>query len=146
MKRLLLICLSIFALSCDDAPADEAVEKQQIVETLTSETKYFCGRNLEKWQEQWAHQPFCSKLYAGDIEFEELTGWSAIQQFASKHIADNPNPYPLPDFNVDYDIHLLGETAWVFYTKKIDNATMRETRFMVKEGDKWKIARMQTIY
>jgi len=146
MKKVLLICLSLFVLSCQNPSADDSSSKEQIIQTLNNETRYFCERNLEKWQEEWAHQPYCSKMYAGNIEFEELLGWEAIRQFAVEHIAENPQPFPLPDTNFDYDIYLFGETAWVFYFKTVDNASMRETRFMVKEGNKWKIAKMQTIY
>lgn len=146
MEKIILVCLSILAVSCQNPSAEATLVKQQIIETLENETKYFCERNLEKWEAEWAHQPFCAKMYAGNVGFENLVGWEPIRQFAVQHIADRPQPIPLPNPNVDYDIHLLGETAWVFFTKTIDNATMEETRFMVKEGNKWKIARMQTIY
>jgi len=146
MKKFFILCLSVFVLSCQDISTDDALSKRQIIQTLENETKYFCERNFEKWQGEWAHQPFCSKMYAGDVEFESLVGWEAIQQFAVEHISEYPQVFPLPDTNFDYDIYLFGETAWVFYLKTVDKASMRETRFMVKENGKWKIARMQTIY
>ncbi|MFK7904112.1 MAG: hypothetical protein AB8B69_03260 [Chitinophagales bacterium] len=120
--------------------------KQDIINILKNETKYFCERNLEEWQSQWSHEPFVYKMYAGNNAFEEFVGWEEINQFTVQHIEENPTPIPLPDTNFDYDIYLFGETAWVLYSKNVDGALARETRFMVKENNKWKIARMQTIF
>lgn len=160
MKNLLLLCLgvlvSVLILGCETndtttsekEPIMENSEdiKKAIEETLKKETQYFCERNLEKWQEQWSHQPFVSKMYAGEKDFEHFTTWEEINAFTVNHIAENPDVIPIPESNYDLDIHLLGETAWVFYAKTVDGKEVRETRFMVREGDKWKIARMQTIY
>lgn len=146
MKKVLSICLALLVLGCQKPALNDAETKQEIIKTLENETQYFCERNLEKWQDTWAHQPYCSKMYAGNITFEELLGWEEIKQFATKHITEHPDPFPLPNPNFEYDIYLFGETAWVFYLKKVDNASMRESRFMVKEGSKWKIAKMQTTY
>jgi len=138
-----ILVLNIACMNQSDIPEEP---KQQIIKTLKDETKYFCERNLEKWQAQWSHQPFISKMYAGKVEFEELIGWEAINQFTVQHIKKNPESLPIPDIRVDYDIHLFDNTALVFYSKNVDNHLVRETRFMVKEDNKWKIARMQTIY
>lgn len=157
MKNILLLCVGLLILSCESTSdtttnqqesMTENIEntKKAIEETLKQETRYFCERNLEKWQEQWSQQPFVSKMYAGEKKFEEFTTWEEINGFTVNHIAENPDSIPIPETNYDLDIHLLGETAWVFYSKTVDDKEVRETRFMVKEGDKWKIARMQTVY
>jgi len=140
LPLLLLFCY------CQNPEKSAANSESQIIETLQLETRYFCERNLEMWQEQWSHKAFTSKMYTGQNDFEEFTGWAAINGFTVKHIVNNPDPIPLPDTNFDVDIHLLGETAWVFYSKTVNGALVKETRFMVKEDDKWKIARMQTIF
>lgn len=157
MKHILLLCIGLLILSCETSnkttenqkePMTENIEitKKAIEATLKQETKYFCERNLKMWQAQWSHQPFVSKMYAGEKDFEQFTTWEDINAFTVNHIAENPEVIPIPETNYDLDIHILGETAWVFYSKIVDNKNVRETRFMVKEGDKWKIARMQTVY
>lgn len=146
MRTVFFFCLLFLAFSCQNTPSNAPTDQQEIIETLKNETRYFCERDLEKWQLQWSHQPFTSKMYAGDKAFEEFIGWKAIHQFVVDHITENPQTIPLPATNFDYDIHLLGESAWVFYSKNVEGALIRETRFMVKEDDQWKIARMQTIY
>lgn len=120
--------------------------EQQIVQTLKNETRYFCERNLPKWEEQWSHGGFVSKMYAGNTEFVEFSSWQAIRQNTIDHIRNHPAPIQLPDSSVDYRIEHFGNTAWVFYAKQGPKGPIRETRFMVKENGIWKIARMQTIY
>ena len=137
---LLMLC------SCGPTKINMAWEKQLIIQTLQKETQYFCERDLVQWQAQWSQAPFVSKMYAGEHEFEYFTDWAAIRQFTENHIEQNPDPIPLPDSNFDYEIHLLGTSAWVFFTKNADGKKVKETRFMVKENEKWKIARMETVY
>lgn len=146
MDKILLFTFFMGLLACQNPTISEADSRQAIINTLDQETQYFCERNLEKWQTQWAHQPYCSKMYAGATDFEELLGWEAIRQFAVDHIAKNPEVLPLPQAPDDYEIYLLGETALVYFTKRVGQATMRESRLMVKEDGQWKIARMQTTY
>ena len=146
MKIVYSICLLIWVGTCVWGQSDNSHDKEKIIETLSLETQYFCGRKLEKWQGQWSQQAFTSKMYAGEGAYEEYAGWDAINQFTVDHIAKHPDPIPLPDTNVDYDIHLLGKTAWVFYSKHVEGKRVKETRYMVKEGSKWKIARMQTLF
>lgn len=145
---LVLGCQNAAVDSSVDKPATDnsAVDKENIIETLKLETKYFCERKLKEWQAQWSQQPIVSKLYGGNMDFEYMDNWEGINQFVVDHIADNPAPIPLPKTNFDFDIHLYGQTAWVFYTKNVDESKVKETRFMVKEGEKWKIARMETVY
>ena len=158
MKNVLLICIGLLIWSCENTNNSNENGYQEtsvivnedaeatIKETLKMETQFFCERNLEKWQEQWSQQPFVSKMYGGEKEFKELTTWEEINAYTVNHISENPDAIPIPESDYDLDIHLLGETAWVFYSKIVDDKEVRESRFMVKEGDKWKIARMQTIY
>lgn len=146
MKLFSLSFLILLLVGCQSPTSSNPTDRQQIITTLKNETKYFCARNIELWQEQWSHQPYTSKMYAGATAFEELTGWASIQQFTLTHIEEHPEPLPLPAVAVDYEIHLFPKTALVFYTKEVDGNTVRETRFMVKDGDHWKIARMQTIF
>ena len=144
MKRLcygLGLCL---LLSCQ--AAGPAAAEAAIVETLQAETRYFCARNLAQWQAQWSQQPFVAKMYARDGQIEWFDGWEAIHRFTVAHIAAHPEPLPLPATDPQYEVHLFAETAWVFFAKTVDGKTVRETRFMVKEKGKWKIARMQTLY
>lgn len=156
-KNIILLCVGLLILGCETTDNTTANQKESMTEnveaikkaieaTLKQETKYFCERNLEMWQIQWSHEPFVSKMYAGEKDFEQFTTWEEINAFTENHIAENPNKIPIPETNYDLDIHILGETAWVFYSKTVDDKNVRETRFMVKEGDKWKIARMQTVY
>ncbi|MEM6806498.1 MAG: hypothetical protein AAF696_34180, partial [Bacteroidota bacterium] len=98
------------------------------------------------WQRQWSQQPFVSKMYAGTAEFQEFTTWEEINQFTLNHIKAHPEPIPIPQSDQEYNIYLLGETAWVFFNKVGEQGLVRESRFMVKEEGKWKIARMQTIF
>lgn len=146
MKTCLFFCISIFTLSCQSTPPNDSKSRERIIETLENETKFFCERNLEKWQVQWSHQAFTSKMYAGATEFEELIGWNEINEFTVRHIKENPESIPIPKAHFDYDVHLFDRTALVFYYKEVNSHLIREVRFMVKEGEKWKIARMQTIY
>ncbi len=144
LPYLLFLCICLTA--CQPATESTEQTKEKIIETLQLETKYFCERNLASWQDQWSYEPFVSKIYAGEKDFEEFTTWNEINQFTVDHIAEFPDPIPLPVSDQKYDIHLFVETAWVFYTKKGEKGPVKETRFMVKEEEKWKIARMQTIY
>ncbi|MEM8899691.1 MAG: hypothetical protein AAGC85_16370 [Bacteroidota bacterium] len=146
MRLLYLLLLSICLTDCQPAAESTKQTKEKIIETLQLETKYFCERNLASWQDQWSHESFISKMYTGERDFEEFTTWNEINQFTVDHIAEFPNPIPVPFSDRKYDIHFFAETAWVFYTKEGEAGPVRETRFMVKEGEKWKIARMQTIY
>lgn len=146
MQKFTVFCWLLIVLGCQNLSSNNLSDKDEIIETLKNETQYFCERNLEKWQLQWSRQSFTYKMYGGSQGFQEFVGWEAINQFTVQHIAANPNPIPLPDTNYEYDIYLLGETAWVLYSKNVENGIARETRFMVKENDQWKIARMQTIF
>jgi hypothetical protein len=85
-------------------------------------------------------------MYAGNVAFEHLVGWEAINQFTVNHIAEHPAPIPIPDTTPEYEIELFEDAALVFYAKEVDGHTVQEVRFMVKEADQWKIARMETIY
>ncbi|MEL7005991.1 MAG: hypothetical protein AAFN93_25175 [Bacteroidota bacterium] len=143
---ILFISILAIVISCQKPSDDEEKTKQQIIETLENETRYFCERNLKKWQDQWSHESFTSKMYAGEAKFEELVGWDEINQFTVRHIKENPKPLAIPQVNIEFDIHLFDNTAFVFYAKEVDGHLVRETRFMVKENRQWKIARMQTIY
>lgn len=147
--RIIYLCyLLILMLSCqgNSSKKEETDTKSLIIESLKKETQYFCERNLEKWQEQWSQAPFVSKMYAGTAEFEEFDSWEEINQFTVDHINENPDPIPIPQSDQEYKIYVLGKTAWVFFNKIGEKGLVKETRFMVKENRKWKIARMQTIF
>lgn len=148
MKKVNLWLLSLGFLfwTCQQPTNSQVIDKQLIIETLQKETQYFCERNLAKWQEQWSHQSFVSKMYTGNTIFKEFLGWEAINQNTVEHILQFPDPIPIPKSNQDYTIEWFGNTAFVFYAKQGEHGPVRETRFMVKEGAQWKIARMQTIY
>ncbi|MEM9000886.1 MAG: hypothetical protein AAGB24_11540 [Bacteroidota bacterium] len=124
----------------------DSKERQAIIATLKNETRYFCERDLKQWQAQWSRQPYVSKMYAGNTKFEEFSGWEAIRQFTVKHIAENPEPIPIPETLFNYEIYVSGKTAWVFYSKMVNGTLVKENRFMVMENGHWKIARMQTIF
>ena len=145
MNRYFLFILLGTLISCQGKIETASTEKE-IITTLKKETQYFCERNLEMWQAQWLQQDLAYKMYAGEHEFEEFVGWEEINQFTVQHIEKQPDPIPLPNTNYEFNIHLFGETAWVFYSKIVDDAEVRETRFMVKENGYWKIARMQTVF
>lgn len=139
-----ILCLAL--LGCEQTKINKAWEKDLIIKTLQKETQYFCERDLTHWQQQWSHGPLVSKMYGGSHEFEWFDNWEAVNQFTVEHIDQNPAPIPIPDSNFDYDIHLFGKTAWVFFSKNVEGQKVQETRFMVKEKGLWKIARMQTIF
>ncbi|MEM9718911.1 MAG: hypothetical protein AAGA10_06680 [Bacteroidota bacterium] len=146
MRYLCLVSLVLWGISCQSSSTSHMDAKALIVETLEKETQYFCERNLSKWQEQWSQKPFVSKMYMGNTAFKEFLGWKEINQNTVDHIQEFPDPIPFPKVEQEYTIEVFGETAFVFYAKEGEQGPIRETRFMVKEGDKWKIARMQTIY
>ncbi len=146
MKNLWLLFFGALICSCQNSSLDHSEAKRQIVDTLEKETRYFCERHLDKWQAQWSQQSFVSKMYTGNIAFKEFIGWAAIKQNTLDHIQQFPAPIPIPPSKQDYTIEVFDRTAFVFYSYDGEKGTVRETRFMVKEGDKWKIARMQTIY
>lgn len=146
MKKLYFICLALAALNCQVPSVSAQGAEALIIETLEKETQYFCERNLEKWQEQWVHKSYTSKMYAGNTEFREFNGWEAVNQNTVDHIKAHPEEIPVPVSHRDYSIELLGESALVFYSNTNATGTVREIRLMVKEDAKWKIARMQTIY
>ena len=85
---------------------------------MEKETKYFCARNLSKWQQQWSHQEYVSKMYIGNNEFKEFIGWDAINQNTVDHITEFPEPIPIPTLGHQYDIKIFQETALVFYSQK----------------------------
>ena len=145
--RIFIYCsLLLLMISCQNAPLDLTAEKEKIIETLELETQYFCERDLGNWQAQWSHKPFVSKMYGGNRDFDYMDNWDAINQFVVNHIAEYPAPIPLPKTNFDYDIHLFEQTALVLFSKNVNDDKVLETRFMVKEKEKWKIARMETVY
>lgn len=146
MRNFFALVLLLLISSCKSASGKVEREEALIIETLQQETKYFCERKLGKWEEQWSRQPFVSKMYTGNTEFKEFLGWEAVQQNTVDHIRDYPDPIPVPVVDQSYTITVFQETALVLYTKMGEKGPVRETRFMVKEGEKWKIARMQTIY
>ena len=146
MKRNLFVGLMLLHVAHSQAQSNRTETQEAIIRTLELETRYFCERQLENWQAQWSHRGFVSKMYAGNGEFQLFDGWAAIHSFTQKHIQESPEPIPLPDSNFDYEFHVFTETAWVFYSKNVDGNPVRETRFMVKEDEKWKIARMETVY
>ena len=146
MKHWCLLSLLPFINSCHSSSNDDHNVEALIIETLQMETQYFCERNLMKWEEQWSQQPFVSKMYIAKTEFKEFSGWEEIQQNTVDHIRDFPDPIPIPVVEQEYTITVFKETALVVYAKVGAQGPIRETRLMVKEGEKWKIARMQTIH
>lgn len=146
MKNLLLLFLGFSLWACQKSNTMPTNSEELILETLQMETQFFCERNVKDWEKQWLHSAIAYKMYANPKHFEAYEGWEAIRQFTVDHVSKNPNPIPLPNNQADYDIHLFTETAWVFFSKIVDGAQVRESRFMVKEDDKWKIARMETIF
>lgn len=146
MKNSWLTGLALFLCYCQTPSSSHRESREEIIETLEKETQYFCERNHTMWQEQWSHRAFVSKMYLGNTEFEEFTSWEEINQFTLEHIRNFPDPIPIPLSDQLYAIELLDNCAWVFYNKQGEKGPVRETRFMVKEESKWKIARMQTIY
>ena len=85
-------------------------------------------------------------MYTGNTAFKEFSGWEAIRQNTVDHIQHFPNPIPIPGVDQTYAVTVFQETALVLYTKMGEKGPVKETRLMVKEGEKWKIARMQKIY
>jgi len=146
MKKLWILFLGILIASCQKPSSSTVSAEQMIIDTLEKETQYFCERNLSKWQEQWSKKSFVSKMYAGKTDFKEYTDWESINQNTVDHIREFPDPITIPKTSHTYEVEIFGESAFVFYSKAGKDGPIRETRFMVKEGDKWKIARMQTIY
>ena len=146
MRNWQLLAILLFVSSCQRPAVREQNAEALIIETLQQETRYFCERNLLKWEEQWSKQPFVSKMYTGNTEFKEFSGWEAIRQNTVDHIRDYPDPIPLQEVDQAYTVTVFGQTALVLYAKMGEQGPIRETRFMVNEGEKWKIARMQTIH
>ena len=146
MKVIWLVGVVLFLGSCQKTLTSDMDPKVLIIETLQKETQYFCERNLDKWGDQWSQKSFVSKMYTGKTDFVEFRGWEAIKQNTVDHIQEFPDPISIPKPRLEYTIEVFGETAFVFYAKEGEHGPIRETRFMVKEGEKWKIARMQTIY
>ncbi len=146
MKNCYVLALLPLISSCQTSTISDQDAETLIIETLQQETRYFCERDLLKWEEQWSKQPFVSKMYAGNIEFKEFSGWEAIRQNTVDHISDHPDPIPVPQVDQAYTVTVFEETALVMYAKMGEQGPIREMRFMVKEGEKWKIARMQTIH
>ena len=146
MSQILITSLLLLTLNYPPLYPSNQSDEEAIVETLQLETRYFCERNLDKWAEQWVHKPYTSKMYAGNTEFREFIGWEAVKQNTVEHIKAQPEKIPIPVSNQDYTIEVLGQTALVFYSNNNASGTVREIRLMIKDDDKWKIARMQTIY
>ena len=146
MYRNILLILLILCCNCREKDTADRENQERIIATLEKETLYFCERDIVRWREQWSHEPYVSKMYTGNREFLEFKGWDAIERNTMEHMTRYPDTIPLPKTNMEYQITLFGETAFVFYSKEGENGNIRENRFMVKEKGKWKIARMQTIY
>lgn len=146
MKHWYVLAFLTLISSCRTPAAQDQDAKALIIETLQLETQYFCERNLGKWEEQWARAPFVSKMYLGNTSFTEFKGWEEIRQNTLDHIRDYPDPIPIPVVDQEYTVNLFKEAALVFYAKEGEVGPIREIRFMVREGEKWKIARMQTIH
>jgi hypothetical protein len=142
----LVLFLAFFLQGCHATQASTQEIKQAIIQTLENETMHFCERDLAKWQEHWSHQPFVSKMYAGDTDFMLFDNWEEINQNTLNHIEQFPEAIPIPVTDHVYTIELFKDTAIVRYSKEWKGKKVKEFRFMVKEGNNWKIAIMETIF
>ena len=150
MRHILILLIAVSAIA--GHAQDSQTEKQQIIQTLTDETRYFYARDLDNWQNQWSQKSFVSKMYiisdtyTGDRKFEEFKNWGAIKKYTLDYFEKHPDSEAVPESNLNYKIHVFGNTAYVLYSYTGASGEVRETRFMIKEAGDWKIARMQTIY
>jgi len=146
MKYVFILILLSWLTACQTTSSPLKTAERQIIQTLKDETRYFCERNLPKWEGQWSHASYVSKMYGGNTDFALFSGWEAVRQNTVDHIREHPELIEVPEVEVDYHIEYFGKTAWVFYAKQSPQGLVREARFMVREKGAWKIARMQTIY
>lgn len=127
-------------------PADTAAARAAVLATLAEETRAFCHRDLEAWRRQWVHAEFTSKLYAGDVAFEELIGWTAVDSFTRAHIRDHPDTIPIAPLRAQVDVTFLGEVAYVEYAKQVAGGIARELRLLAADAGRWRIVRTETLY
>lgn len=57
-------------------------EKHEVKEALRLETQYCYQRDIEKWANQWLHEPFVMKSYVRDGKYSEQLGWPVILKSA----------------------------------------------------------------
>lgn len=122
-------------------------DKQAILNVLNGETKAAFQRDYKAWTTYWIHRDDISKTYIDFPEnsFSESRGWEEISTFVKTFFNKHPQPEPIPDLLQDINVRIYGTGAWVNFEQQ-DSLRGRkyETRLMEKEGNKWKIAGMQT--
>lgn len=157
-KSLMLLFLAGFIFSCKDSNeeikeenVDDTIrlekEKESILESLRTETRDAFKRDYEAWRTNWVHRPTVVKTYMNfsDSTFSEMIGWKEVDSFVRRYIEEHPEPVPPPEQPSNISIQLFGTGAWVSYGT-IDKTfgRKRETRLMLKENGRWKIAGMHT--
>ena len=157
-RPLIMLFLLLLIVSCKDSKEkvrDENVdntviiekEKQAILESLRTETEDAFNRDYRAWRTNWVHQPSVVKTYMNfeDSTFSEMVGWKEVDDFVKTYIEEHPKPVPTPEQPDNVTIQVFGTGAWVSYeTFDPTFGNKRETRLMIKENGRWKIAGMHT--
>jgi hypothetical protein len=141
MKKLIVLCVVLVGTVLRGWGQNDQVAIKTV---LYNETEGFFKRDKEKWADCWAHEPyiyFAANLYGGD--FTLIKGWDNLEkqfksQFASARPADS-----VSIMNTNYEIHLNGKMAFVWYDQMLIDShgktTSKESRVVEKIGGKWKI-------
>lgn len=141
-----LVVALVASVARADAQRAAPAERAAVLATLERETEAFCNRDLDAWREQWLHTATTSKLYAGDVAFEELIGWAAVDSFTRAHIERHPDPLPVAQTTPQPEVAFFGEAALVTYAKEVEGGTAREVRLLAEVDGAWRIVRMETLY
>ncbi|MGA0557841.1 hypothetical protein ACO2Q8_14385 [Larkinella sp. VNQ87] len=119
-------------------------EHVAIKTVLYNETEGFFKRDQEKWADCWAHTPyiyFAANLYGGD--FTLIKGWENMEKQFKNHFTSTRPADQVSIYNTNYEIHLNGKMAFVWYDQMLIDShgttTSKESRVVEKIGGKWKI-------
>jgi len=121
---------------------------KEAVLKFKNESKYFWGRNYDKWQDTYVHAPYISRMTATKDGVHYLQGWVDWNDEVKELSRTDPDPqeYEGVVYKYNYIFRIYGKGAWVSF-EQMDNGTKTlETRILEKVNGKWKIVMVGLVY
>ena len=123
-------------------------EKDAIMQAIKEQTKASSNRDLNLLTSYWIQDESAVRLNSGNNNYNMLSGWKEIGDRYTVGIKNNPEPFKGKKEYSDIKIKVYKQSAWAVFKESTYNSdgTLNNeqigTRFLEKEGGKWKIVYM----
>jgi hypothetical protein len=142
----LFLVFAFTAAIAQDKPLSK--DEAAIREVIENESKYYWGRNYDKWQALYVHAPYVAWTAASKYGVTRHQGWDDWSKEVKTFFKSSPKPqeYEGVVYKYNYHTRIYGNGAWVSFEQMNDGTKTWETRIMEKQDGKWKIAMVELIF